>query len=259
MDHLERLVARAHSAVYQAEPQRTTLTSFLTREYWRLIAGRPVLIAIATVLLLAPAMLAGIWAVNDPGKAGGLVPEEYQAVTQPRTDDQNLDLSLEAEIGFSTAIFTNNVRVSFLAFAGGILLGLGTAVVLVYNGTFFGAIAGLAIGAGNGGPFFELVSAHGVLELSCIIVTAAAGLRIGWALIEPGRRKRVDALVAEGKDAVAIVLGTIPWLVLAGLVEGFITPRGIGLLPAVSFGWALAGIFWGLVAWRGTAAVTSEP
>ena len=78
-------------------------------------------------------------------------------------------------------IFTNNIRVAFLAFAGGILLGLGTLYVLIKNGLMLGATFGLAVGVGNGPPFFELVLAHGVLELSCIAVAGAAGLRIGWA------------------------------------------------------------------------------
>ena len=85
-------------------------------------------------------------------------------------------------------IFTNNIQVAFLAFAGGILFGLGTLYVLIQNGIMLGAVAGLAIGAGNGRPFFELVLAHGVLELSCIAVAGAAGLRLASAIVDPGTR-----------------------------------------------------------------------
>ena len=92
-----------------------------------------------------------------------------------------------------------------------------------------GVVGGLAIGAGNGRPFFELVTAHGVLELSCIVVSGAAGLRLGWAIIDPGNRTRGEALREEARAAIEIVLGTAPWLVVAGLVEGFLTPSGTGL------------------------------
>jgi uncharacterized membrane protein SpoIIM required for sporulation len=129
-----------------------------------------------------------------------------------------------------------------------------TAAVLLYNGVLLGTVSGLAIGAGNARVFFELVTAHGVLELSCIVVTAAAGLRMGWALIEPGRRRRIDSLVAEGRRAVEIVLGTAPWLVLAGLVEGFFTPAGIGLAAVLTVGFGLAATYWVLVIVRGTPA-----
>ena len=110
--------------------------------------------------------------------------------------DEDLGLATDEEAAFSAAIMTNNIRVTLLAFAAGILAGLGTAAVLILNGVLLGAIGGLAVGAGNGRPFFELVAAHGVLELSCIVVAGAAGLRFGWALVEPGTGTRGDALAA---------------------------------------------------------------
>jgi uncharacterized membrane protein SpoIIM required for sporulation len=108
--------------------------------------------------------------------------------------------------------------------------------------------------AGNGRIFFELVTAHGMLELSCIVVAGAAGMRLGWAIVEPGRGTRVDALVAEGRRAVAIIVGTVPWFVVAGLIEGFVTPEGIGLAGVLTVGAVLAAAYWILVAWRGWLA-----
>jgi uncharacterized membrane protein SpoIIM required for sporulation len=106
----------------------------------------------------------------------------------------------------------------------------------------------------------ELVTPHGVLELSCIVVAGAAGLRMGWSLIDPGRRRRGQALAEEARAAAELALGTAPWLVLAGLVEGFVTPAGIGLGPALAVGFALGAVYWGL-AWRrgraGPAPVTA--
>src|SRR5262249_55962465 len=153
--------------------------------------------------------------------------------------------------------FTNNIVVTALAFAGGITLGLGTAYFLLQNAVLLGAVAGLAIGAGNGRPFFELVTAHGVLELSCIVVGGAAGLRVGWAMVHPGYRRRGVALREEARAAVEMLLGTAACLVVAGLVEGFITPKDLGLGPVLAIGFTLGAIFWGLVMWRGAPA--SEP
>ena len=113
--------------------------------------------------------------------------------------------------------------------------------------------AGLAIGAGNGRSFFELVTAHGVLELSCIIVSGAAGLRLGWSIIDPGNRHAWRSAAPRSRaPPIEIMLGTAPWLVVAGLVEGFLTPSGTGLPTVLAVGFSLGAIYWGLVLWRGT-------
>ena len=243
---LEDLIGRARDLVYDAPTRRPSLVRFFAGDYWRLVAGRPLPLVVSALLLLAPASLAGSWALGDPGAAGGLVPPEYRAVAEPRPEGGHLGLTAEEQAAFSSQIFTNNIRVSFLAFAGGIAAGLVTALVVMYNGLLLGTVAGLATGAGNGGTFVELVTAHGVLELSCIVVSSAAGLRLGWALVVPGRITRVESLAREGRRSVAIVLGTAPWLVLAGLVEGFVTPSGFGLPAVVVVGFALALLYWGL-------------
>ena len=166
-------------------------------------------------------------------------------------------LSAGDQAALSSEIFTNNIRVTFLAIAGGIFAGLGTAAVLIFNGGFIGAILGLTIENGSSAGFVELVVPHGVLELSCIAVAAAAGLRIGWALVEPGTLTRGQSLRREARPAMELVLGTMPWLVLAGLVEGFVTGSTGGLGGAIVVGVGLGVVFWGLVAWRGRRS--SEP
>ena len=244
---LERLVAAARTLVYAVPARRFGLRDFVTRGYWRLVRERLVPLAIASALLFGPALLAGGWALDDPGAAAGLVPGEFRSVTEPRVEGEGLGLSADEEAAFSASVMTNNIRVSLLAFAAGILAGLGTAAVLIINGVLLGTVAGLAIGAGNGRPFVELVAAHGVLELSCIVVAGAAGLRLGWALVEPGPGSRGDALRREARPALALVLGTAPWLVVAGLVEGYLTPTGMGMNAALAVGCALAAIYWALV------------
>jgi uncharacterized membrane protein SpoIIM required for sporulation len=188
------------------------------------------------------------------------VPDEYQSVTEPRPEGQDLGLTTEEQAAFSSQILTNNIRVSLLAFAAGILAGLGTAAVLILNGVLFGTVAGLAIGAGNGSPFFELVSAHGVLELSCIVVAGAAGMKLGWSLVEPGTATRGAALRREAVPALAVVLGTAPWLVVAGIVEGFVTGSGTGLVGALGVGFVLGVLYWTLVLVLGRPArLKGEP
>ena len=248
---LEQLTQRGRHAVYNTTRPRQTIVRFASRGYWRRVRERPVLLLIAIVCLAGPTLLTGYWAWRDPGSAGGLVPQSYQSVTEPRPAGRSLGISVDEESAMAADIFTNNIQVSFLAFAGGILVGLGTLYVLIQNGVLLGAVAGLAIGAGNGRPFFELVVAHGVLELSCIVVSGVAGLRIASAIVDPGTRPRSVALRAESRAAVEIVLGTAVWLVVAGLVEGFLTPAGTGLTVVLLVGFGLGILYWGLVIWRG--------
>ncbi len=250
VNRLEDLVGTARTLVYDSEHPRGSILEFFASGYWRRVREQPGALALAAVLLLLPALIAALWAIADPEQAINLVPEGYEAVTE-RRDEGDLGLSRPEQAAISSFIFTNNIRVSFMAFAGGLLAGLGTVAILLFNGALLGSVGGLATEAGNGARFVELVAAHGVLELSCIVVTAACGLRLGWAMISPGSRKRVDALIQEGRATVEIVLGTMPWLVLAGLVEGFVTPEGIGVFGALAVGCALAVVYWLLVWYRG--------
>jgi uncharacterized membrane protein SpoIIM required for sporulation len=249
---LEALVGRARHLVYDAPVRRGSLAEFFKTTYWRAVVERRAFVAVAAALLFVPMGLAVLWGVTDPAAASGMVPESFSRATMPTGGDLGMPVAEQA--ASASSIFTNNIRVTFFAFAGGVLAGLGTVFVLIYNGTVVGAVWGLAVDGGAALPFIELVTAHGVLELSCIVVTAAAGMRMGWALIEPGTERRGAALAAEARHGVEIVLGTMPWLVLAGLVEGFVTPAGPGVAGAVAVGFSLGAVYWALVWWRGRAA-----
>ena len=177
------------------------------------------------------------------------MPSELQAAADPPAAGR--DFGAAEGAAFSIQVLTNNIQVTLTAFAGGILFGVGTVLALVFNGLVLGVVAGLAIDAGNGAAFLRLVSAHGPLELSCIVVGGAAGLRMGWALIGPGPRRRGRALVVEARKAVEIALGTVPWLVAVRVRGGLPHRPELPLAVQLAIGVVLAGVFWGLVAWRG--------
>jgi uncharacterized membrane protein SpoIIM required for sporulation len=244
---LEDLVGRSRHLVYAAPGGgRGSLIRFFTRGYWRLVAESSVAILVAIVLVFGPGVLAAGWAVRDPAAAIGLVPEDFRPVVEE--DRPWRELPADDQAAFSSAVFTNNIRVGLLAFAGGITLGLATAFLLIYNGVLLGAIAGLMIEAGNGTGFVDLVTGHGVLELTCIVVAGAAGLQFGWSIVEPGRGTRSAAMRRQAVRSIAIMLGTAPWLVLAGIVEGFraeLSQAGLGAVIGV--GVSLGLVYWGLV------------
>ena len=248
---LEDLVGRSRHLVYATEARRASVRDFLGRRYWQRIAERPMVLVVAALLLFVPVGFGAVWAGDDPAAAIGVVPAAFQGDGEGRGDGTDLGFTTAESTAFSTQIFVNNIRVTLVAFAGGISAGLLTAASLMFNGLLIGVLGGLSARSGRTGAFIELVAPHGVLELSCIVVAGAAGMRMGWALIDPGRRPRSKALAEEARAAAELALGTAPWLVLAGLVEGFVTPAGIGLVPALVVGFALGAVYWALVWTRG--------
>ena len=256
---LEGLVARGRQAVYGAAPRSLSPVRLLGTTYWRVVAARPVPLALSALFLFGPAALALAWALHSADAASGLVPSAYRGVVEPTPPGSGSPLSASQSSAFAAEIFTNNIEVTAMALAFGITLGLGTAYVLATNGMLLGALAGLAWGAGNGTPLIELIVPHGLLELTCITVAGAAGLRIGWAVIEAGPRPRSEAIRDEARAAVIMVLGTAPWLVLAGIIEGFVTPRRLGAEAAIAVGLAIAVPYWTLLVWRGFLARGDDP
>ena len=253
---LESLVLRGRAAVYSRTGRRASLWSFLSRGYWVRLAERPVLILAAWLLLLVPAGLGAVWGLVDAPAAAGLIPGDFQSAADPPVEGRDYD-SAEAS-AFSFQVMFNNIQVTLLAFAGGITFGLVTLYALFFNGLLLGTIAGLAIGAGNGIAFLRLVSSHGPLEISCIVVGGIAGLRMGWSLVRPGTLRRSTSLRRAAIPAVELAAGTAPWLVLCGFLEGFATGPELPVAVQTALGFSLFALFWGLVLVRGRQSTARD-
>ena len=141
-------------------------------------------------------------------------------------------------------VTVNNIQVGFLAFAAGILLCVPTAYILASNGANIGQAAGLFAAVGQQPKFYGLILPHGLLELSAIVVAGAAGLAVGWAIIDPGDRTRTAALAEQGRRSAVIVLGLALAFVVAGTIEGFVTPSGLPTSMRVAIGVAACTAFW---------------
>ncbi len=257
---LEALVRQGRQAVYDVRTRRGSIVRFFVIDYWRLITARRKALLVAFVLLFGSAALAALWGVHDPAAATGIVPQQFRPALQPGHPWH--DMSPAQQTAFTSEVFTNNIQVTLVAFAGGITGGIATALALLYNGLQLGVIGGLMGQAGNGVGFVDLVTAHGVLELSCILVAGAAGLSLGWSIISPGLRTRRASLQREAVQALLLVVGTAPWLVIAGIVEGNranLAESGLGAVIGTGVG--LGIVFWGLVLWRGRvrSPLTDEP
>lgn len=253
LDRLERLVRRGQGLLYERTNRRGNLIDFFADRYWRLLWERRRIVALAAAALVAPGLAVALWALAAPETVTGLMPPEFLWVTEAETTDQGMGTIGLA--GFSAFVFTNNIRVALTAFVAGITWGVGTALLIGYNGVLFGGLLGLAAHAGSLRLLGEAVLAHGILELSCIVVAGAAGMSLGKAMLRPGRLSRRESLATEARPALLIAAGTAPWLVLAGLVEGYASRVGLRLVPTALIGVVLGGLYWGLVMWRGRAGV----
>jgi uncharacterized membrane protein SpoIIM required for sporulation len=221
---LNRLVTEAGGVIYRgrSRPGRAVRDFFV----WRFPAavyqsGR--FVAASAALLLVPALVVGIWFATSDEALDAAAPEAVREAYLE--EDFESYYSSDSATNFATEVTVNNIQVAFLAFAGGILLCVPTAVLLVFNGLNLGAAGGLFVSAGESAKFFGLILPHGLLELTAVVIAGAAGLRLGWALVAPGDRRRAEALGIEGRRAVVIALGLVVAFIVAGLIEGFVTGR----------------------------------
>ena len=225
--YLNQLIARAHAALYQDEPLALRrLKRFVTRGFPQTFRALWPFMLTAALLFLLPALLVGALTYAQPDSARWLLPEAAQRLI-PQIEDKDLwtDIPANERPYASSFIMQNNIQVIFLAFSGGMTAGLLTVWAMMINGLLLGGITGLAAHYGVGWELWEFVIGHGVVELSVIVMAGGAGLRLGWAILRPGLLRRRDALAEAGRQAVKIVIGCVPLLILAGTIEGFISPN----------------------------------
>jgi uncharacterized membrane protein SpoIIM required for sporulation len=129
----------------------------------------------------------------------------------------------------SSAIMTNNMSVGFTTFALGITAGLGTIYMMAFNGLLMGVIGMACYLAGMSLQLWSFVAPHGVLELPAIFIAGGAGFRIAQGLLFPGVLPRRDSLARAGLEAVKLLVGTVPILIIAGLIEAFVSPTGLAI------------------------------
>lgn len=228
VDRLNRLALRGHHALYanrRRESQQVLefmLAGFprLVRQEWRLVAA-------ATLLFFGP--LLGLIALLQqfPDFAHYLLAPEQIANFHQMYDPANKRLGMR-EADTSVLMFGfyiwNNVRIGFQTFAGGMLAGVGSAWFLGANGVIIGAVAGYLTQAGFGETFWSFVAGHSSLELIAIVLSGAAGFKLGLAVIAPGNSSRKSALIAAAKPAVRIMYGAAVMFFAAAFVEAFWSP-----------------------------------
>lgn len=229
LSRLERLAAAGHNALYRDE--RSTwprIWEVLARECpGAIVAARRYVLA-AFLCFAAPAAAGYLLLRQDPALAAEVLPEvmlqraEAGAARQAE-GKRYVDVAAEDRPLMASGIISNNVRVAISCFAGGIFLGVGSLIMLGFNGLSIGASAGHFANVGLLGYLLEFILGHGLLELFAIWVAGAAGFLLGRSVVAPGDLLRSDALVVSGRRAVRMVGGAAILLVVAGLIEGFVS------------------------------------
>jgi uncharacterized membrane protein SpoIIM required for sporulation len=230
VNYLNHLVGRAHGAIYRSESSGFgVFATFFRYEFPEVFRQTFAYTLSSFGVFMAGAIFAAVVCSFDENFADRISPGLRQDIAAHRNWTEAVN---DANPIASTSIQANNINVTFMAFGFGIFFGLGTLWVLAQNGLLLGMVMQLCVKY----RFWEIptfVSAHGPIELTAIFIAGGAGLLIGKALVIPGDKRRIDALVTNGKLAVRLVLGCIPMLIIAGVIEGFISPAHIP--PAFKF------------------------
>jgi uncharacterized membrane protein SpoIIM required for sporulation len=225
-EYLNRLVSRAHNHVYSG--QRTSLLSvwkFLSADFPSLIRRLWPYILTSVTLCLLGALLGSLETVARPHFMRAVLGPEMVATIERH--EMWTESVLSAKPQESSAIMTNNIAVTFYVFAGGILAGIPTVLMLFWNGMSVGIISTACAQHGMALDLWSFVAAHGALELPSIFIAGGAGLRIATGLLFPGNLTRKTSLARAGGEAVQLLAGTIPMLFVAGILEAFLDPTHV--------------------------------
>lgn len=215
---------------------------------------------LASALLFGPALISFLAVIFFPETSYDLIDPAWMAF-DPASEENMHDIPSAMRPLTASGVMTNNINIALTAFALGLTFGIGTSIILIFNGVYLGSIAAWFHLEGNSRAFWGWVMPHGGTELLAIVCAGAAGLVIGRALVAPGRRRRIDALQEVISGALAICLGSVVMLVIAGIIEGFVSPSDISY-PSRIFIFTGSIVFW--AAWwisigRGRSRSGSSP
>jgi uncharacterized membrane protein SpoIIM required for sporulation len=224
--YLNQLLGRAHNIIYSARKSSPIgILRFYRYEYPAIFRRLYLYFGAALALFAAGAVLGVVLTAASP--------EFMHRVLGPHMVDtiERKQMWTHSIVSIkplaSSRIMTNNMSVAFIAFAAGITAGVGSIFLLFFNGLMMGVISAACSMSGMSVSLWSFVAPHGVLELPAIFIAGGAGLRLAHALLFPGVLSRRDSLAIGGNEAVRLLLGSIPMLMIAGVIEAFFSPTDV--------------------------------
>jgi len=223
---LNLLLARAHNTIYSGQKSSPfSILYFYKYTYPQIFRQHLPLVNAAFLLFIVGAVFGVVLSLTKPAFMHQFLgPAMMDSIERHEMWTKSV---VAVKPAASSAIMTNNMSVAFVAFAFGITAGLGTLYMMVFNGVMLGVVGTACWLHGMSGSLWSFVAPHGVLELPAIFIAGGAGFKIAQGLLFPGLLSRRDSLARAGAEAVRLVVGTIPILIIAGTIEGFVSPSAI--------------------------------
>ena len=201
---------------------------------------------------IALALVVGVWTLHSPEAMAALgSPEKLDTYAHEAFESY---YSTYSAPDFAAVVWTNNARLAAICVAGGIT-GFVPLVMLYNNAVNVGQVGAVMADHDMLGVFFSLISPHGLLELTCIFIAGAAGLKLFWTMLVPGPRRRAAALAAEGRALITVAVGLTVALAIAGLIEAFVTPAPIAWPVKITIGAGALALLWAYTLILGRSAV----
>lgn len=260
---LQQLVQRGHSLLYRTHaPRWHRAAEFLLADFPRLVRSEAACMWAALALFVVPLVSLFILLQYQPELIHTVMDPMQVAQMERMYDPSDARHKLGRDSGSDWKMFgfyiMNNISIGLRTFASGLLFGIGTIFVLIFNGVAIGSTFGHLQQIGYGDPLWRFVAGHAPFELTAIVIAGGAGLRLGFNLIAPGRQRRMDALVDAGIKGAKLCLGVAAMLLIAAFIEAFWSSNG--QMPSwIKFG--VSGVLWTLVLawlWRGGRAKDAD-
>ena len=247
-EYLNQLLARAHHTIYSPKGQGPAASLRFFVRGFPFVFRQNLASCLVSLALFAGAASFGAYLTyqNPEFKTRILGPEMVDTIDRRQMWTHSI---VAIKPVASSQIMTNNMSVALMTFAAGITGGAGTVYMLLLNGLMLGVIGMACALSGMSAPLWSFVAPHGVLELPAIVIAGGAGLRLAQGLLFPGLLQRRASIARAGADGVKLVLGCLPILVIAGIVEAFVSPTDLGValkftLAGSLFGLLFAYLFW---------------
>ena len=261
---LETLTQSAHRLIYRRHDYGLArLGRLVLVDFPEAVRAHRAYLLVAALMFFVPLLAAGWAAYRDPGFILHLLDakdvQQFDAMYGNRAESLGRTRNASDDWQMFGYYVMHNIGIGFRCFAAGIFAGVGSAIVVVFNGTQIGAVGGYLIAAGHAENFLSFVVTHSAFELTAIVLAGAAGLRLGYSWIAPGRLTRLEALRQAARHAVVIVYGVIGLLLMAAAVEAFWSSAR-WVAPAVKYG--VGGACWMLVlaylGWQGRPRAAAD-
>jgi len=226
LDRLQQLTSDAHQAIYQQHDVGLhRFVRLFAVDFPCAVRSHAVYVWIATLVFIVPTLVMGVLVYFKPELILSVVDAEQASRFAQMYSDSADSIGRVREADGDWQMFgfyiKNNIGISFQCFASGLFAGVGSLFFLAFNGIFGGAIAGHLTHMGLSRTFYSFVATHSAFELTAIVLSGAAGLRLGHALLAPKNLGRVQALVKAARESIVIIYGVIAMLLIAAAIEAF--------------------------------------